>query len=164
VASGTVDVIGNGFFEFLPGNGLYVDLDGSTKNAGILTSRAIAVTSGSYLLWFDLAGSRRGSTETTTVRVGSSANPTLFGSLVVTLPSSQAFTTYSIALDELPTSSDFRIQFENTGGDNIGMLLDRVVLDHIVPQGSAVPEPSSILLGISAAGISVAAARLSRAR
>ena len=37
VSNGLVDLIGNGFFDFLPGNGLYVDLDGSTSDAGVLT-------------------------------------------------------------------------------------------------------------------------------
>lgn len=34
VSDGTVDVIGDNFYDFLPGNGLHVDLDGSTANAG----------------------------------------------------------------------------------------------------------------------------------
>ena len=34
VTDGTVDLIGNGYFDFFPGNGLYVDMDGSTNNAG----------------------------------------------------------------------------------------------------------------------------------
>jgi hypothetical protein len=37
VSSGTVDLIGTGFFDFYPGNGHYVDLDGSTANAGVFS-------------------------------------------------------------------------------------------------------------------------------
>lgn len=40
VSDGSVDLCGNGFCDFLPGNGLYVDMDGSTGNAGKLTSVA----------------------------------------------------------------------------------------------------------------------------
>ncbi len=39
VLDGFVDLIGNGFFDLLPGNGLYVDLDGSTGDAGKLISK-----------------------------------------------------------------------------------------------------------------------------
>ncbi len=39
VTDGTVDLIGTNFYDFHPGNGLYVDLDGSTSNAGVLTTK-----------------------------------------------------------------------------------------------------------------------------
>ena len=38
VTDGTVDLIGNGFFDFYPSQGRYVDLDGSTYNAGVLAT------------------------------------------------------------------------------------------------------------------------------
>ena len=42
VTNGTVDLIGNGFFDFYPSQGRYVDLDGSTGNAGLLgTNKAL---------------------------------------------------------------------------------------------------------------------------
>ena len=65
----TVDLIGNGFFDFYPGNGLYVDLDGSTGNAGVLTTNSF-FGPGSYVLSFNLAGSTRGDTNTVIVRFG----------------------------------------------------------------------------------------------
>ena len=36
VGDGAVDLIGNGFFDFIPGNGLYLDLGGSASNGGRL--------------------------------------------------------------------------------------------------------------------------------
>jgi hypothetical protein len=39
VTRGSVDLIGNGFYDFYPGNGLYVDLDGSTNEGGKLESK-----------------------------------------------------------------------------------------------------------------------------
>ena len=45
VSDGTVDLIGNGFFDFYPSNGKYVDLDGSSGNAGVL-SRSLTLTGG----------------------------------------------------------------------------------------------------------------------
>jgi len=38
VTKGSVDLIGNGFYDFFPGNGLFIDLDGTTGHAGTLTS------------------------------------------------------------------------------------------------------------------------------
>ena len=74
VAGGTVDLIGNGFADFLPGNGVYVDLDGSTSQAGLLASPTLNLTGGvTYTATFDLAGSHRGSTETGTVTFGSAS-------------------------------------------------------------------------------------------
>ena len=47
VSNGSVDLIGNGYFDYLPGNGLYIDLDGSTSDAGVLTeSPALALAAG----------------------------------------------------------------------------------------------------------------------
>ena len=68
VSDGTVDLIGNpAFFDLLPGNGRYVDLDGSTSNAGVMTSSALALTGGvTYDLTFSLAGSQRGDSNTVT--------------------------------------------------------------------------------------------------
>lgn len=58
VTDGTVDLLGNGFFDFYPGNGLYLDLDGSTTNAATLTSRdAFSFSQNDNVtLTFDLAG------------------------------------------------------------------------------------------------------------
>lgn len=72
VSDGSVDLCGNGFCDVLPGNGLYVDMDGSTGNAGKLTSVAtFTLTPGlTYTLSFDLAGNQRGGTgDAVTVQV-----------------------------------------------------------------------------------------------
>ena len=59
VTDGSVDLIGNGFFDYLPGNGLYLDLDGSTGNAGKLESKTTySFNPGDIVeLKFNLAGS-----------------------------------------------------------------------------------------------------------
>ena len=71
VSEGTVDLIGNGFYDFLPGNGLYVDLDGSTSDAGIMTSKAsFTFESGAlYEFSFSLAGSNTTRTASETVAI-----------------------------------------------------------------------------------------------
>ena len=64
VTGGTVDLIGSGTpFDFgaLAGNGKYVDLDGSSFDAGIATSSSFLFANGTtYTLSFDLAGNQRG--------------------------------------------------------------------------------------------------------
>ena len=37
--SGVVDLIGNSYFDFLPGNGMYLDMDGSNYAAGTITTK-----------------------------------------------------------------------------------------------------------------------------
>lgn len=62
VVDGHVDLIGNGFMDLLPGNGLYVDLAGSRSpyKGTMVTKETIAVeTDKQYRLSFQLAGNQR---------------------------------------------------------------------------------------------------------
>lgn len=151
VSDGTVDIIGNGFFDFLPGNGLYLDMDGSTSNAGRI-SRQLALTGGvAHLLAFDLAGNHRnGAQEQVDVVFGGAGGS-------YSLPRTAGFTTFSLAFTPATTGS-YTLSFEGQGGDNIGMLLDRVVISSREPNG--VPEPHG--LGLAALGL--AGLALSRRR
>lgn len=86
VIQGTVDIIGNGACDFLPGNGLYIDLDGSSSIAGTIeTKTAFTLNPGQYQLQFQLAGSQRGDTNTVVVSLGSIFQES------ITLESSQVF-------------------------------------------------------------------------
>src|SRR5229473_5571328 len=61
VTAGSVDVLGPHFFDLFPGNGNYVDLDGTTHGgppAGQLTSKSSFGT-GNYILSFMLGGNSR---------------------------------------------------------------------------------------------------------
>jgi hypothetical protein len=134
VTSGSVDLVGNGsFFDPYPGNGLYVDLDGSTQQAGTLTSVAIPVTPGDYVLYFDLGGSQRGDENTVDVRV-----ETNFASTLLTLASSDPLSTYSLPFS-VNAATSITLAFEHAGGDNFGLILDNVRLDRLnrfgVPDG-----------------------------
>ena len=137
VSAGTVDLIGNGYYDFLPGNGLYVDMDGSTGNAGIMTNN-LSLAAGNYVLSYNLAGNQlNGSTEQVDVQValGSLVNATH------SLNQNDPFTTFIQSFTvSSPTIAD--LSFIGNGGDNIGMLLDNIVLEQVVP----VPEPSTLLL------------------
>lgn len=145
ISAGTVDLIplADGSFDFLPGNGLYVDLDGSTGSAGIQTANGFALGPGNYVLTFDLAGSQRPPSPSDTVTVEVFGLSSSYGSLTQTLPYNQGFTTYSIPFVLLAPDT-IRFSFSDAGTDNQGVLLDRVRLT---------PEPATVLLfGLAAAG------------
>ena len=54
-SGGSVDLIGNGSFDAFPGNGLYVDMCGSTGACGSLTSKS-AFAAGTYQYTITLGG------------------------------------------------------------------------------------------------------------
>ncbi len=133
VSAGTVDLIGQtGFYDLLPGNGRYVDLDGSTSNAGEF-SKALLLTGGvTYTASFQLAGSHRGDSNTVDVAFGTTLNS-------YTLASADPLGSLSLAFTPGATGL-FSLSFANRGGDNLGALLDNVEVT------TAVPEPSTYAL------------------
>lgn len=150
VGGGTVDLIGVGSsWNWFPDHKLYVDMDGSTGNAGKMTSRTAFdfIPGVTYVLSFDLAGNQRAATsETVRVQVAMGA---AFGedySLSWDSPFTTFAETFSVAV---PTSAN--LSFEGLGGDNVGMLLDNVSL-------SVVPVPGAALLGVL--GLGAAGVRL----
>lgn len=146
VQNGTVDVVSDATFPGLCTTGKCVDLDGSTSDAGVLISRQLDLLGGvDYLLTFDLSGNRRNApADLVTVTFGS-------GSMLLNLPSSAPNANHSLAFS--PTADGaFTLSFSNAGGDNIGALLDNVVVT------SSVPEPGSAALALLALG-GLAAAR-----
>jgi hypothetical protein len=152
VSNGFVDLIGNGgVYDFLPGNGLYIDMDGSSFNAGKMTTKngLLNLSAGSYILSFDLAGNHRNAaTEGVTVVVD--GVETLFTNSY-SLSQNASFTTFTETFD-VTTAGDYFLSFEGIGSDNIGMLLDNVSVN----VNSVVPVPGAVLLGligITAAGI-----------
>jgi len=155
VMDGTVDLIGNGYYDFLPGNGLYVDLDGSTNNAGIM-GHLESLSAGDYTLSFDLAGNQRnGAGELTTANVAILLGGGTAANTSISLAQNTDFTTYSLdfSISDLYDPSMVLISFGAAGGDNIGMLLDNVVLMDRV----SVPEPgvlSLLALGLLGFGLS----------
>jgi hypothetical protein len=140
IRNGTVDIIGNGYDDYLPGSGAYIDLDGSTKNAGIL-SHAFAATAGThYTLNFDLAGNHRNNSfELVTVAFGTTLG-------TYSLPKDAGWTHYS--LDFTPLFSGTRyLRFAAWGYDNQGMLLDNVSVT------TPVPEPETYAMMLAGLGI-----------
>ena len=152
VSGGTVDLIGApGFFDLIPLNGRYVDLDGTSNDAGIMRSDALALLAGTtYTLTFDLAGSQRGDDNTMSnygFDITGDTTADISG-VVLSRLSVDPFSTVTLTYTPLVNTSA-RIIFGQVGGDNIGLLLDNVKL-------SAVPEPASLMLlgaGLAAIGI-----------
>ncbi len=127
---GTVDLIGNGSFDFYPGNGLYVDLDGSGNGVpGLLTTKQ-TFAAGTYELSFDLAGSARGVDSHVDVNFGPFSE-TFF------LPSSQEYTLFT---EFVTLNAPAQLSFQNEEPGNVGAILDNVSVI------SAVPEPRSLVL------------------
>lgn len=148
VTEGTVDLIGNGYFDwFNYAHGLYVDMDGSTGNAGTMeTKTSLALDPGTYVLSFDLAGNHRNdASEMVTVNVSLGAFSQNYS-----LSRNAPFTTYTETFT-VATAGNYDLSFAGAGGDNIGMLLDNVSVN-------VVPLPGAILLGML--GLSVAGVRL----
>jgi MYXO-CTERM domain-containing protein len=142
VTAGAVDLIGNGFYDFYPGNGLYVDLDGSTSAAGTMkSSSSFGLVAGqTYQLQFDLGGSTRGDTNTVHVSLGTAYTEDF------TMASADPLTTITRSLTiGVPDAGLSWLQFKHDGGDNYGLILDNVKLVQEDGRGST-PELSTWML------------------
>ncbi len=147
VTGGTVDVIPlGGSFHFLPDtNGNYIDLDGSSGQAGTLSRKLTGLAPGAYMLTFELAGNHRdGGVEATDVTISGGDDAVYFPSM----NDSGVFTLYGYSSDGTLT-----ISFHDDSHDNIGALLDNVSVSAV-----PVPEPGSLSLmaaGLAALGLVV---------
>ncbi len=141
VANGTVDVIGTGYFDEVPGNGNYIDLDGSTYQAGVLSHTVTGVADGDYTVSFQLAGNQRSA--------GPDVVDVVFGGTThqYTLADNAPLTTFTLSTHA--SGGSLGLSFHDLGGDNQGAILDNVSVS------SAVPEPASgalLLAGLGALG------------
>lgn len=116
VSGGTVDIHGPGFYDLVPNNGSYVDLEG-TRNAGVLSRSFSATTAAAYTATYTLAGSRLSFDPVNIVDVQ-------FGSVTSThtLLANDGPTTYSLTF--LPSASGAAtLTFSNRGVDDWGAFL-----------------------------------------
>ena len=148
LSDGTVDIVGPDFEDFLPGHGNYIDLDGTTFQAGTLSKSFELIADVTYLASFDLAGNRRAhSSDIVDVTFGTSI-------ATYTVSDDEPFSLRQIAFT--PTSSGFyEFTIHNRGGDNAGALFDNF-------QISSVPEPETWAMLLAGLGIMSATAKRRR--
>jgi len=165
VADGTVDLIGTPNPYGLVGSGNFVDLDGSTGDAGFLeTIDQYNFDAGDTVtLTFLGSGNQRGGTDNLfggfrffTPVTFSNVSFTGFTSVsqpaglllgVADLASTSPYTTYSISFTA-GTAGTISALLGTGGGDNVGPLVDNVTL-------AAIPEPASwslMILGFAVGG------------
>ncbi len=125
-AGRNVDLIGAGSaYDYFPGNGLYIDLDGFYESSTIRTNRVLDLTPGTYVLRFLLAGSQRGDANTVTVSLGTAFSETF------TLESAAPLTEYrrTITVQQLTSAPlTFAHRRDNLpeGDNGFGVILDDV--------------------------------------
>ncbi len=129
VTRGAVDLIPyGGYFDFFPGNGLYVDTSGSIGAAGTITTKqSFSFVSGvTYVLSFDLAGDARdGAAKSVIVTVGTNGS---ILSTNITLPASAPLTLFSCPFT-VTTPTNGSLSFAAGQGGDIGLILDNVQLN-----------------------------------
>jgi hypothetical protein len=157
VSAGSVDLIGNGAFDWAyPGNGLYVDLAGTTSQYGALTTKAV-YGPGLYRVSIALGGPIYNDTDDGAVLSWGTQNrtwdlagsQTAFDSFLVTLSGPTSFTIADAGLSGNP----------DIGATLFGLNVELIVAAKPLAAPS-IPEPLSLaLLG---AGLGLVAVRRKR--
>jgi len=146
VSGGTVDVVSNGGWGIsCAGNaGKCVDLDGSTGNAGVLSSDAISLAAGVYSLSFDISGNQRGGSDNLQVTLDGFFNE----SFNLAYNASWQTVTHTFTVSGATSNN---LIFNHAGGDNVGIMLDNVSLQTV-----DVSEPGTLalfVLGLAGIGV-----------
>lgn len=131
VVEGTVDLVGTPpFDDFLPvSQGMYVDLDGSSRAAGLLRSKArLTLRPGVYRLEFRMSGTPRPNQPPNTVIV-------TLGDLFreqITLPAYAPLRPY-VRTIRVRARTGARLAFQHLGGDDYGNFIDDIRLERLCP-------------------------------
>jgi len=154
VVKPNVDVIGTdgtgSSYDFYPGQGRYLDLDGTTgaTNATIETDFVFGL--GSYRLTFLLANNPNGGTAVNVLKVSLGDSQCTFATT--------GYMPFETRACTFATTGGTRLTFSQEGqADQQGSLIDDVSIETLdVNPNAAVPEPASvatILSGLAAIGI-----------
>lgn len=123
VVEGCVDLHGPGSLNPLPGNGVYMDLDGSCANAGTMESKqTFDLAPGDYTLEFLMAGNNQeAGADTLDVSVGTAGS----GRFVLDWNAPLAVRGVDFTVT---TATSGKIRLEHQGVDEQGTLIDAVRL------------------------------------
>lgn len=151
VARGSVDVLAAGEFG-VTGRGHFLDMDGTDKFAAKLVSdQTFALTPGTvYTLSFDVGGSMRSAVpapNTMTVSLGDAFSTT------VTKNFNDPFVTLTFPIT-VSTATTANLVFDHQGGDQVGLLLDNVLLtaEQTAPGPVPIPLPVAAWMGAATMG------------
>lgn len=143
VSSGRIDVFGPGYFDAYPGNNNYIDMDGSSANAGkITTKEVLSLMPGAvYTLSFSYG---RAPESVFKERIS-------FGiadwEAELTIPYVQIPSLLSFNVDFTVSETSGQLWINGFGGDNAGAIIDNVGLVVKSPiETTPVPVPASGLL------------------
>lgn len=139
VTNGRVGVHGPGSFDDYPGNGNYIDMDGSSANAGKITTKQLLtlVPGVVYTLSFDLGKSRNSpGPERLSFGIGGWEDE-------IRLPPPAIPSLLRMSYDFTVTATSGNLWFNAFGGDNAGPIIDDVNLEVKVPLPTTVPLPAS---------------------
>ncbi|MGD8496156.1 MAG: hypothetical protein PVF05_08165 [Gemmatimonadales bacterium] len=123
VVEGCVDLHGPGSLNPLPGNGVYIDMDGSCMNAGTMeTKTTFDLAVGDYTLEFLIAGNNQvAGSDTLDVSVGS----VMSERIILDWQEPLALMSFDFNVGSTTTG---KIRLEHLGGDEQGILIDAVRL------------------------------------
>jgi hypothetical protein len=163
VSGGTIDYIRSGGFGIscFGGTGGCLDMDGSTGNAGRITTRqTFDFDDGvAYTFEFLLSGNQRGGASDTVLFGLVNADTGAESSFTAgPLAPNAPFATFGTSFFGQSFTGNWRLFIEGVGGDNVGAILDNVVLRD--NRTAAVPEPATLLLS----GLALLAAGAARRR
>lgn len=148
ITAGNLDIIGTDFFDFHPGNGNYLDMDGTpATNARIETKQLFNLATGTYQLSFNIGNN-------TGVNSADSELLVQLGSVFTESFAATSTLTSITRSFTVTTSTVARLSFEEIGTPDFGgSILDAVELEQT--QATAIPTPALLpgLIGLGAAAL-----------